>query len=432
MSSIVKWVSDLLSVPWATRPLAPMMRGRSSILVLHRFADPDRGIVGLDPRVLRRALEFLRRERYPVVSLERIFRGLAGEAPPLDRAVAFTLDDGTIDQAEVAAPIFAEFDCPATIFVVTDFLDGKQWCWWHRVEYVFEATRRRELRVALGGELVAYRLDEAARRPRLARDFMERCKRVPEAEKLRAIERLAAAAEVELPARPPARYAPMSWDDVRAWEARGITFGPHTLTHPVLSRTDDAQSEREIAGSWARLSAEARRPVPVFCYPNGHTGRDFGPREAATLRRLRFRGAVTNWPHDWVSAEDFQRSPDAPFAVPRVDFGMDHRGFVGSVSGLWRTKQVIRMQLEMSRPEAARAPRAAPQGAPAAARAEAQQPATDPPAGHQPALQRPAVHPLAAQQPALHPIAGHQPALHRPLPAGDLIGGAPAASGTAP
>ncbi|WP_437729075.1 polysaccharide deacetylase family protein [Sorangium sp. So ce861] len=350
---MVEWLTDLLAVPWATRPFAPAMRGRATILVLHRLADPDRGIVGLDPRVLRRALEFLRRERYPVVSLERIFRGLAGEAPPLDRAVAFTMDDGTIDQADIAAPLFAEFDCPATIFVVTDFLDGKQWCWWHRVEYVFEATRRRELTVALGGERLVYRLDEARARPRLARHFMERCKRVSEAEKLGGIERLAAAAEVEVPARPPARYAPMSWDALRAWEARGITFGPHSLTHPVLSRTDDAQSEREIAGSWARLSAEARRPVPIFCYPNGHTGTDFGPREVSTLRTLGLRGAVTNWPHDWVSAEDFRRAPDAPFAVPRIDFGADHRCFVHSVSGVWRAKQVVRAQLEQSRAEAA-------------------------------------------------------------------------------
>ncbi|XYI03615.1 polysaccharide deacetylase family protein [Sorangium sp. So ce1128] len=370
MPSIVQRLSDLLAVPWATRPFAPMMRGRASILVLHRLADPDRGIVGLEPRVLRRALEFLRRERYPVVSLERIFRGLAGEEPPLDRAVAFTLDDGTIDQADVAAPIFAEFDCPATIFVVTDFLDGKAWCWWHRVEYVFESTRRLQFSVRLGGDHLAYRLDEAGARPRLARDFMERCKRVSEAEKLQSIERLAAAAEVEFPARPPARYAPMSWDALRAWEARGITFGPHSLTHPVLSRTDDAQSEREIAGSWARLSAEASRPVPIFCYPNGHTGRDFGAREASTLRRLGFRGAVTNWPHDWVSAEDFRSSPDAPFAVPRIDFGADHRGFVHSVSGVWRTKHMVRTHIEMSRAEYALAAREAQrQGPPSSARA---------------------------------------------------------------
>ncbi|WP_437751553.1 polysaccharide deacetylase family protein [Sorangium sp. So ce1389] len=354
MSNVVKWLSDLLAVPWATRPFTRMMRGHVTIIVMHRLADPGRGIAGVDPRDLRRALQFLRSERYPIVSLERVFRSLAGEAPPIDRAVAFTLDDGTIDQATVAAPIFAEFDCPATIFAVTGYLDGELWCWWHRVEYVFETTRRRELSVMMAGLRHVIRLDDGAERAQLARSFMERCKRVPEAEKLRAIERLAAAAEVELPARPPARYAPMSWDDVRACEARGITFGPHTVSHPVLARTNDAQSEREIIVSWARLCAEARRPVPIFCYPNGHVGRDFGPRECATLRRLGFLGAVTNAPCDYATVGGFQSSPDAPFSVPRIDFGADHRNFIRSVSGVLRTKQAIQRRVAQQGPAAPR------------------------------------------------------------------------------
>lgn len=357
MSNIVRWLSHLLSVPWATRPFRRLMRGHATILVMHRLADPDLGITGVDPRDLRRALEFLRSERYPVVSLERVFRGLSGEAPPLDRGVAFTLDDGTIDQATVAAPIFAEFDCPATIFVVTGYLDGQIWCWWHRVEYIFETTRRRELSLFLGDVRLVYRLDDARNRARLARDFMQRCKRIREHEKLHAIELLAAAAEVDLPACPPARYAPMSWDDVRACEARGITFGPHTVTHPVLSRTDDAQSEHEITASWARLQEEASRPVPIFCYPNGHRDTDFGPRETATLRRLGFRGALTNGPDGYATATDFRRSPDAPFAVPRVDFGQDHRCCIRSVSGVSRTKQMLSERLDLLRAQGARAPR---------------------------------------------------------------------------
>lgn len=356
MSNIVKWLSNLLAEPWATRPFARLMRGHATIIVLHRLADPDRGITGVDPRDLRRALELLRRERYPVVSLERVFRGLSGEALPLDRGVAFTLDDGTIDQATIAAPIFAELDCPATIFVVTGYLDGQTWCWWHRVEYIFETTRRPELNIAVGNVHVAYRLDDPRGRARIARDFMERCKRIREADKLRAIDQLAAVADVEVPRRPPARYAPMSWDDVRACEARGITFGPHTVTHPVLSRTDDAQSEHEITASWARLQREARRPVPIFCYPNGHRDTDFGPREAATLRRLGFRGALTNAPSGFATVAEFKSSPDAPFAVPRVDFGQDHRSCIRSVSGVVRTRQIIGERIELLRAQTAPAP----------------------------------------------------------------------------
>ena len=62
---------------------------------------------------------------------------LSGDGPPLNRAVAFTIDDGYVEQATVAAPVFAEFDCPVTTFVTSGFLDRALWFWWDQIEYVF-------------------------------------------------------------------------------------------------------------------------------------------------------------------------------------------------------------------------------------------------------------------------------------------------------
>lgn len=331
---------NVFTLPRMARSLSFLMRGRAAIFMLHRFRDPERRIDGDDPEALRRALAFLRRERFQLLSLEEVFRGLAGEGPPLERAVAFTLDDGTIDQATTAAPIFAEFDCPATIFLTTGYLDGTLWLWWDQIEHVFESTDRWELRPTLGGEELSYRWEHAADRARAIEDFTERCKRVPDAEKLQAIARLAAEAGVELPAAAPPRYAPMTWDDARAWEARGISFGAHTVSHPILTRTDDAQSEREIRGSWERLGQELRRPVPIFCPPNGLLG-DYGPREFATMRRLGLRGAVLASPPAYADAAAFARSDDARFLVPRMDFTGDLAYLARTVSGARRIREFL-------------------------------------------------------------------------------------------
>jgi peptidoglycan/xylan/chitin deacetylase (PgdA/CDA1 family) len=331
---------NLLTLPGMTRPLSFLTRGRASIFMLHRFSDAERGVLGDDPQALRRALAFLRRERFRLLSLEEVFAGLSGEGPPLERAVAFTLDDGTLDQATVAAPVFAEFDCPATTFVVTGFLDGRLWLWWHQIEFLFESTAQRELCVTLAGRELSYRWENPAGRARAISCFTERCKRVPDAEKHAAISRLAAAAGVELPATPPPRYAPMSWDQLRACEARGMSFGAHTDTHPILSRTDDAQSAREINTSWERLRAEARRPVPIFCPPNGLEG-DYGAREIATLRGLGFKGAVLAAPPRYADTASFQRSPEEAFAVPRVDFSDDLAYLARTVSGVRRIRELV-------------------------------------------------------------------------------------------
>ncbi len=329
-----------LTAPAVTRLFSRFMLGRATIFVLHRLQDADRGTPGHDPQALRGFLSLLRRERYALVGLEELFRWMAESDRRVSRAVAFTLDDGYSDQGLIASRVFAAFDCPATVFVTTGFLDGPLWLWWDRIEYILRRTARSTLEIELGRMVLHYQRDDEVGYRRVQYDFTERCKHVSEEEKETAILRLAAVAEVDLPERPPPDYAPMSWADVRACEERGLTFGPHSVTHPVLAQTTDLQSRREITESWERLAAEARAPVPIFCYPSGQPY-EYGPRELATLRQLGMVGAVGS-SHAYADARAFERSPNARFAVPRFGYPPDLRAAMQYVSGLERLKELWR------------------------------------------------------------------------------------------
>src|SRR5262249_57919702 len=132
------------------------------------------GVAGHDPEALRGALAYRRRQGYELVGLADLFRRLGGEGPPLRRAVAFTIDDGYLDHATVAAPVFAEYDCPVTTFVTTGFLDGALWMWWDRAEYVFLNCRRPELRVTLAEDPLSYHWRTDAQRDAARSDFTMR------------------------------------------------------------------------------------------------------------------------------------------------------------------------------------------------------------------------------------------------------------------
>ncbi len=295
MSRLTAQLLRAFTLPGAARMLTPLLRERATVLVLHRLKDLERGIPGSDPDAIRAALAYLRRERFEIVSLEEIVRRSVEGEPPLRGAVAFTLDDGYAEQGLRLASLFAEFDCPSTTFVTTGFLDGHLWMWWDRIEYLLRHTAERRLTVELGEREVSLSWEDDAGRGGEQARLMEACKKVDDGEKHRAIARLADAAGVELPEQPPPEYAPMSWSDLRSCERQGMRFGPHTVTHPILSRTAADAMRRELAESWDRLCAEAEHPVPVFCYPNGQPG-DYGDREYAVLRELGFRAAVTGLP----------------------------------------------------------------------------------------------------------------------------------------
>lgn len=340
MRSVKPLLLQALRLPGFPALLKHVRRDCATIFMLHRFQDEARGVAGCEAAHVRAALAYLVRNKYELIGLEELFARLAGGGPPPKGAVAFTIDDGYVEQATVAAPVFAEFDCPVTTFVSTGFLDGRLWLWWDQIEHVFLHASVRQLRVRLGDAVLDYRWSDVLERDRAQADFTARCKRADDGDKAAAIADLARAADVPLPSAPPPHYAPMTWDQVRACEALGMSFGPHSVSHPVLSRTTQAAAEEEIAGSWARLRAEARKAVPIFCYPNG--GReDFGDREVAILRRMGFAGALSAEP-GYASAASFTSGADGRFRVRRFGFPDTLPHVIQYVSGVERVKQMVR------------------------------------------------------------------------------------------
>ena len=329
-----------------TQPvLAPLLdrftRSAAPILMLHRFADHEAGNAGHDVAALRANLAFLRRRRFEVLPLSDVVARLATGEPPLFKTVAFTVDDGYADFARIAADAFAEFDCPVTVFVVTGFLDGHGTLWWDRIEIALARTRRSAAVLDLPTGPVRYAWSDALERDRVRTDLVERLKRVDDAAREAALARLAAELEVDLPATPPPAYGPMTWDDARRCARRGVTFGPHTVTHPILSRVDDRRAAGEIRDSWRRVREELPGSVPIFCYPNGDPD-SFGAREQAILGESGFAAAVTTV-QEYATPEAFAADGAAGrFKVPRFPYFDDAPAFRQVVGGLERAKRALR------------------------------------------------------------------------------------------
>lgn len=331
----------LIMTPGVAATFNAFQRNYATVFMLHRFHDRDRGIVGIDPVCLREGLKYLRRAGYEFLSLYEIFDRLAVGCP-LGGAVGFTIDDGYIEQLDIAAPIFAEFDCPVTLFLTTGFIDGQLWLWWDKIEYILSLTKRLAVTVRLGDRSLQYELSTVAQRQYAQTDITKRCKEMEDDEKHRLILDLAQEANVPLPAKPPLAYSPVTWDQVRVSEKTGVTFGPHTVTHPILSRTRADQADAEITGSWNRLCNELQSPLPLFCYPNGGW-KDFGTREIGLLQALGFRGAVVGEP-GFADPTVFQTDADGAFKVKRLGFPETLPLLVQYVSGIERFKQIVRRE----------------------------------------------------------------------------------------
>jgi peptidoglycan/xylan/chitin deacetylase (PgdA/CDA1 family) len=90
--------------------------GYVTVLLYHRFDEPQYPATNIALSEFRQQLEYLRRERYQVLSMAEFRRLLDGQEPFPTKAVLITIDDPYRSTYEKAYPLLREFDFPFVLF----------------------------------------------------------------------------------------------------------------------------------------------------------------------------------------------------------------------------------------------------------------------------------------------------------------------------
>jgi peptidoglycan/xylan/chitin deacetylase (PgdA/CDA1 family) len=206
---------------------------------------------GTPVAVFRRQMEALRRHFTVLPLTELAERARLRELPK--NGLAVTFDDGYRDNYTNAFPVLRELGLSATIFLTTDALDDNSLLWHDRVFDAFQRTRKAEARASLATVLARLRRSSPEERNRRIESLLEEL----------AIE----------PGVPPG-WEKLTWQQVREMASHGISFGAHTLDHPILTFVSEEEARRQIRESKKRIEAKLGSPVTMFAYPNG-TASDF-------------------------------------------------------------------------------------------------------------------------------------------------------------
>lgn len=234
------------------------------------------------------------RAHYSPVSMSQAADWLTHRGRLPENALAITVDDGYRDFYQVAYPVLREYEIPATVYLVSDFVDRSRWLWVDQVQYEFLHGHAASYRMELPGQPPqSFELGTPQTRKAAARAVIEAAKKISNAERLRLLETLPVQLVVRLPEDAPAEYEPLRWDEVREMAAQGIEFGAHTRTHPILSRlAGERELAFEIEGSKRQIEQQVGRAVQHFCYPNG-AREDVSNEVVDAVRTAGFQTAVT-------------------------------------------------------------------------------------------------------------------------------------------
>lgn len=325
--------ASLLNVLQAFGAFAPFRfanRDKALILTYHRFGELRDG-VKTSARAFARQLDYLA-SHYRVVSLSALADLMRSgrELPP--RVAALTIDDGYLDAYEIAFPILRRYGVPATIFLVTGFVDRKCWLWTDKLRFLTLTTRATKLEVSLGGEQLRFSLTGRSSRLKAATELNARLKALPDESKEEAIDRIAASLRVHPPELPPHEYCPINWAQAREMESGGFEIGSHTVSHPILTKVSEPVLQTELNESKARLEAELGHAVKLFCYPNGN----YDTRVRHAVEEAGYRCAMTVEPGLNDSLSD-------TLALKRVHTEQDLARFAQVTSGFEQVKNRLRL-----------------------------------------------------------------------------------------
>ncbi len=299
------------------------------ILTYHRFGR-EKHPAKVSAAEFEAHLKYLK-DHNSVISLDEMVKHLHGGIPMPRNAAVITIDDGYADAYEIAFPLLKKYGFPATVYAITDFLDGKCWLWTDLMRYVMLRTEADAVRVDCGpNERFESELNDERKRLELAGRINSRLKKLPNKKKDAKLKEIAAAFNVNVPAIPPPEYAPLSWENACEMDADNVRIESHTVTHPVLTNVGQASLDFEMQSSKKRLEEVLGRRVDHFCYPNGSL--DQSVRKAA--ENAGYRTAVT-------TSYGFNDPTTNQYLMHRIDAQPAIENFAQSASGFEAARQKI-------------------------------------------------------------------------------------------
>lgn len=201
--------------------------------------------------------------RAPIVSGEELENLVSGKTPVKRLYVAFTFDDGYLDNYTQAFDVFRSTGSTATFFLVTDYVGTATVPWWDEIAYLARNTKRTEidlqypapLKVALNG-----------RREESIATILQHYKRADNVRSEEFMAKFRSEMECELPA---AKRRFLDWNEAREMRDAGMAIGSHTRSHAILGRLSPELQKQELEDSKKEIESQIGGKVRGLAYPVG-------------------------------------------------------------------------------------------------------------------------------------------------------------------
>lgn len=247
----------------------------------------------VSPQFLEKIIIKYKKQGFIFVSLDELSNIISSNTIPQHPFVAFTIDDGYLDNYTQALPVFERQQIPFAIFVATDFIDRQAILWWDILE---DLILKNEIIRVDKKEYPCHTFQEKWNTFRIVREEILHINQIRLKDTLR--EKFAS---YNIDWFEPVRQQAMSWEQLKIISQHPLcTIGGHTVSHLALNRLNDNDFHKEVSEGIAKLQRVIDKPIHHFAYPYGSPN-EIGEREYRLISEFGFKtvfssygGCITN------------------------------------------------------------------------------------------------------------------------------------------
>ena len=239
------------------------------IVFYHEIGNKEmEGLVEYSVRIdhFDRQIQWLSRH-FNVVPIDELIKHINGEIKLAGKITAITFDGGYVGNYKYAFPILMKYNVPASVYVVTDSVDGNI-PWERKLLYLISLTGEKRFIIECNQQQQSFEIRTREQKRAAKLKIQIYMAELDDEEKNELLTQLSDNLNVELSGL--AQKLFLSWDQIQEMnKSRLITIESHSLTHPKLTDISLDDAAREIIESKERIESELGEKITSFCYPDG-------------------------------------------------------------------------------------------------------------------------------------------------------------------
>jgi len=244
-----------------------------TVLAYHRISDVqdedeyefDMELISASCAQFDEQIKYIK-QNYNPISIEEFVAFTEGKFELPKRSVLITFDDGFIDNYENAYPILKRHNVPAVIYISTEYINTDDTIWFDKLVFLIKSINDMTLNIDdLGKEYVLSENNRGTVATKICSDL----KTVPNKSRIKILNELNEKYGQELKSKSTLKSRMMSWDNVREMDESCISFGSHTVSHPILSQLTDVELSEELEESKRDIEKNLNHVVDTISYPVG-------------------------------------------------------------------------------------------------------------------------------------------------------------------